>query len=83
MCHEPFMRRCVRSTRSPEKRTSRCFPLEETDSTGPFQSYLANWHRNTPERQRPLVAKIIELFGFPVPGQMTLRNAAVGVPQSR
>jgi hypothetical protein len=57
--------------------------LGETDATGPFVSYLANWYRNTPEAQRPLVAKIIELFGFPVPGQMTSRNAVAGAPQSR
>jgi hypothetical protein len=57
--------------------------LQESDATGSFQQYLANWHHNTPERQRPLVAKIIELFGFPVPGQMTTRNAALDVPQSR
>src|SRR5262245_36097253 len=37
--------------------------LGETDATGPFHSYLANWHQNTPEAQRPLVAKIIEMFG--------------------
>jgi hypothetical protein len=57
--------------------------LQESDATGSFHEYLANWHRNTPERQRPLVTKIIELFGFPVPGQMTSRDAAVDVPQSR
>jgi hypothetical protein len=57
--------------------------LGETDAAGPFQSYLANWHRNTPEAQRPLVAKIIELFGFPVPGQPSLRNADTGTPQAR
>jgi len=43
--------------------------LQESDATGSFQQHLVNWHRSTPERQRPLVAKIIELFGFPSPGQ--------------
>ena len=57
--------------------------LGETDAAVPFQSYLANWHRNTPEAQRAQVARIIELFGFPVPGQMASRNAAAGAPQSR
>ncbi len=57
--------------------------LQESDATGSFQQYLANWHKNTPERQRPLVARIIELFGFPVPGQAASRNVALGVPQSR
>jgi hypothetical protein len=57
--------------------------LQESDATGSFQQYLANWHRNTPERLRPFVVKIIELFGFPVPGQMTSRNATLDVPQSR
>jgi hypothetical protein len=57
--------------------------LGETDAAGPFQSYLANWHRNTPEPQRPVVARIIELFGLAVPRVMTSRNAASGVPQSR
>ena len=59
--------------------------LEESDATGSFQTYLANWHRNTPERQKPLVAKIIEMFGFPVPGMPgpTSRNAGGGAPQSR
>ena len=56
--------------------------LEESDATGPFQTYLQNWHRNTPERHRPFVAKIIELFGYPVAG-LTSRNAAGGAPQSR
>jgi hypothetical protein len=56
--------------------------LEESDATGPFQAYLQNWHRNTPERHRPFVARIIELFGYPVAG-LTSRNAAGGVPQSR
>ena len=57
--------------------------LDETDSTGPFQGYLANWYRNTPEPQRQFVAKIVELFGFPVPGQPGLRNAVMGAPQGR
>lgn len=57
--------------------------LGEADASVPFQSYLANWHRNTPEAQRAVVAKIIELFGFPVPGQMASRDAMAGVPQSR
>jgi len=56
--------------------------LDESDATGSFQGYLANWHRNAPERQRAHVAKIIELFGFPVPG-LTSRNAGDGAPQSR
>jgi hypothetical protein len=58
--------------------------LEESDATGSFQTYLGNWHRNTPERQKPLVAKIIETFGFPVPGTpLASRNAGGGAPQSR
>ena len=56
--------------------------LEESDATGSFQTYLRNWHRNTPERHRPFVARIIELFGYPVAG-LTSRNAALGAPQSR
>lgn len=38
--------------------------LEESDATGTFQQYLANWRRNTPAHQRPLVERIIELFGY-------------------
>ena len=57
--------------------------LQESDATGSFQQYLANWHRNTPERLRPFVVRIIELFGFAVAGQMTSRNASLDVPQSR
>jgi hypothetical protein len=57
--------------------------LQESDATGSFPQYLANWHYSTPERQRPLVARIIELFGFSVPGQAASRGAALGVPQSR
>jgi len=38
--------------------------LEESDATGSFEQYLANWHRNTPPLQRPLVERIIEMFGF-------------------
>ena len=57
--------------------------LEETDATGSFPQYLANWYRNTPERLRPFVVKIIELFGFSVAVQMTSRNATQDVPQSR
>jgi hypothetical protein len=38
--------------------------LEESDATGSFEQYLANWRRNTPPHQRPLVERIIELFGF-------------------
>ena len=57
--------------------------LQESDATGSFQQYLANWHRNTPEPIRPFVVRIIELFGFAVAGQMTSPNAAVDVPQSR
>jgi hypothetical protein len=57
--------------------------LQESDATGSFQQYLANWHRNTPERMRPFVVKIIELFGFSVVGQMTSRNAMPDVPQNR
>ena len=56
--------------------------LEESDATGPFQTYLQNWHRNTPERHRPFVARIVELFGYPVAGQ-TSRSAVAGAPQSR
>ena len=57
--------------------------LEESDATGSFQQYLGNWYRNTPERLRPFVVKIIELFGFAVAEQMTSRNATLDVPQSR
>src|SRR5689334_22282751 len=32
MCQLPFMRMCVRSTRPPEKETSRCLPRELTAS---------------------------------------------------
>jgi hypothetical protein len=39
--------------------------LEESDATGSFEQYLANWRRNTPERHRPLVERVIALFGFP------------------
>ena len=39
--------------------------LEESDATGSFEQYLANWRRNTPPQHRPLVERIIELFGFP------------------
>ena len=42
--------------------------LEESDATGSFEQYLANWRRNTPEQERPLVERIIELFGFPPRG---------------
>jgi len=42
--------------------------LEESDATGSFEQYLANWRRNTPPRQRPLVERIIELFGFSARG---------------
>lgn len=38
--------------------------LEESDATESFEQYLANWHRNTPAHHRPLVERIIELFGF-------------------
>lgn len=38
--------------------------LEESDATGTFEQYLANWRRNTPPHQRPLVERIIELFGY-------------------
>lgn len=57
--------------------------LEESDATGPFEQYLANWYRNTPPRDRPLVANIIQLFGFEPPAQLASRNAAQAVPQSR
>ena len=57
--------------------------LQESDATGSFPQYLSNWYRNTPERLRPFVVKIIELFGFAVAGQMTSRNVTPDVPQSR
>jgi len=38
--------------------------LDESDATGSFEQYLANWRRNTPPHQRPLVERITELFGF-------------------
>lgn len=57
--------------------------LQESDATGSFQQYLANWYRSTPEHQRPLVTKVIELFGFAVAGQVTSRNAAIDVPLGR
>jgi len=57
--------------------------LQESDATGSFQQYLANWYRGTPEQQRPLVAKVIELFGFVVAEQMTSRSAPVDAPQGR
>ena len=57
--------------------------LQESDATGSFQQYLANWYRGTPQHQRPLVAKVIELFGFAVAEQMTSRSATVDAPQGR
>ena len=57
--------------------------LEESDATGSFPQYLANWYRNTPERLQPFVVKTIELFGFSVAGQMTSRNATLDAPQGR
>ena len=38
--------------------------LEESDATGTFEQYRANWRRNTPPRHRPVVERIIELFEF-------------------
>ena len=38
--------------------------LEDSDATGSFEQYLANWRRNTPEQHRPLVERIIDLLGF-------------------
>jgi len=38
--------------------------LEDSDATGSFEQYLANWRRNAPPQHRPFIERVIGLFGL-------------------